>query len=201
MKSKYQTILPFVVILSLIFLWLGFREWLFFGIAEPHIIKVPISDSRRVHVALYNSGGLRGSAILLGVIDDRGPETSIIELGTVQFGNNPALKRIVMSSDNTVIASESSSDSKRFWFAFDLLNSTSYGEVPYTRNDPNSTNARTQAVQMLIQSRGGIGHEIQNLNRDLLYKKANRLSWFAWRVWRHQKNRARNANKAIHGTS
>jgi hypothetical protein len=124
--------------------------------------------------------------ISFGVVNGNKFDPNLTILGPIS-SNDLSLhfQRVVISSDKTVIATESIIKIKEtsFWLAYDFLNLTPYGYMqnPF-EEDPNSIKIQENTIKQLINSRGGIGQELLDSNFDV-YEKGNKLSWLAWKKW------------------
>ena len=68
-----------------------------------------------------------------------------------------------------------------FWLGYDFENSISYwGKSWPWGEDPNMIEVRGNAIQELLQSRGGNGQEISS---PALFNKENKLSYLEWKRW------------------
>lgn len=178
----------FIIILVPVFV---FPQFMMYTFGSPRIQRIYTPDSGASYAVLFNQGALQGSSDYLGVIDESKEDPNLIILGPVRFSDITLfLQRIVISLDKTVIASELEYNSKPFWHAYDFANPVRYGSALYPSDeDPNMTEARTQAIQELIQSRGGIGQEIREIPWNP--NEAKKISWSAWRKWQAQIDRAK----------
>jgi hypothetical protein len=173
----------FIIILVPVIVFPQFIEYAFYS---PRVKRIYTPDSGASYAVLFNQGALQGSSDYLGVIDESKEDPNLIILGPVRFTDITLFfQRIVISLDKTVIAAELKYNSKPFWHAYDFANSVCYGSALYPGDeDPNMTEARTQAIQELIQLRGGINQEFPEIPWNP--NEANKLSWLAWRKWQAQ---------------
>ena len=178
----------FIIILVPVFVFPQFIEYAFYN---PRVQRIYTPDSGASYAVLFNQGALQGSSVYLGVINESKKDPDLIILGPVDFVDiSLFLQRIAISLDKTVIAAELTYNSKPFWHAYDFTNSVCYGSALYPGDeDPNMTEARTQAIQVLIQSRGGINQEFPEIPWNP--NEANKLSWLAWRKWQAQVDKAK----------
>lgn len=195
MKLKQKTIIFLATFLALFIIILVpvivFPQFMMYTFCSPRVQRIYTPDSGASYAVLFNQGALQGSSVYLGVIVESEADPNLIILGPVDFVDIPLFfQRFVISLDKTVIAAELKYDSKPFWHAYDFANSVCYGSALYPSDeDPNMTDARTQAIQELIQSRGGIGQDIREYQTSR--NEANKLSWLAWRKWQAQVDKAK----------
>ena len=195
MKLKQKTIIFLATFLALFLIILVpvfvFPQFMMYTFYSPRIQRIYTPDSGASYAVLFNQGALQSSSVYLGIVDESKEDPNLIILGPVDFVDITLFfQRIVISLDKTVIAAELTYNSKPFWHAYDFANSVCYGSALYpSREDPNMTEARTQAIQKLIQSRGGIKQEFPEIPWNP--NEANKLSWSAWRRWQAQVDKAK----------
>ncbi len=102
------------------------------------------------------------------------------------------LQRIVISTDESVVAAESYCDINNkkmsYWLAYDFRNSISYGSAMYPMNEKtNLIKARGDAIEKLLLLRGGIGQEY---SKDKISSMQNKLSYLEWKRWQKQEDKA-----------
>ena len=198
MKIEYA-----IIILILIFFVIAaveFPGFLMYKYYDPHLKKIYPNKSLSGYAAMFNQGALQGGSEYFGVVDESKTESNLIILGPLSFIDSPlALQRVVVSSDGSVIASESlfrpdgQEDRIPYWLAYDFTNSISYGGALYPIDeDPNLIEVRGKVIQELVRSRGGIGRELSDLISDLsIYKKENKLSLKEWKRWQRKVDKAK----------
>ena len=199
MKAKYKKIISITLITIVILLIASFfvlLEYFKYSLFNPHVYKVCSDKSGSRHAIIFNQGALQGYELQFGIIDESKNEPNLIILGPVNYTDTSFhLMQIVISADQSIVATESyyglNGGSISYWLAYDFTNSISYGSDRSRDQNQRLIKARNKAIQDLMKSRGGVRPLISDTISFSYFNKDNKLSWFAWKRWQKQVDRAK----------
>jgi hypothetical protein len=196
MKNKHKAIIFFAVLIPLVVSYFGFREWFVYSLFRPRILKVHPDKSKPDYAAVFKWGALQGGTLYFGANTHEESESKLQIIGPVNYVDYPLrLQRIVVSSDETFVATESSHRSDFLWLAYDFQNCRAYGTgtKPYDE-DPYVTKERNNSIKEILKARGGVGQEYSVSD---VYDESNKMSWFSWRRWvPHVEKAIKNSQRA-----
>ncbi len=198
MKAKYKKIIAITSITIMILLIAGFfmlLEYFKYSLLATRMTKIYTNESNSRCAVVFSYGALQGYTLYVGVVDESKSGPNLTILGPVYYNDIPLkLESVVISSDGSVVAAKSNfyfgQKDTSYWLAYDFKNSICYGEDwSNISRDPKLIKTRGRAISELLQSRGGIAKEFSKDDLSLDYE--DKLSYFEWKRWEKQVDKAR----------